>query len=60
MSMEEYTDLVVDCLKLLPEQIVIHRMTGDPPRRLLIAPLWTLDKKHVINRINALLRKVRS
>lgn len=48
-SMEEYTDLVVECIKLLPETTVIHRMTGDGPRELLIEPLWSLDKKRVLN-----------
>lgn len=48
MSMEEYTDLVVDCLKLLPEGIVVHRMTGDGPKDLLISPEWVRDKKRVI------------
>lgn len=49
MSMEEYSDLVVDCLKLLPEGTVIHRMTGDGPRKLLLSPGWVTDKKRVIN-----------
>ncbi|MBQ1326809.1 MAG: TIGR01212 family radical SAM protein, partial [Eubacterium sp.] len=43
LTMEEYTDLVVDCLKILPKNTVIHRMTGDGPRKLLIEPLWSLD-----------------
>ncbi len=51
MSMEEYTDLVVECLRLLPEQTVIHRMTGDGPRKLLISPKWVTDKKRVMNMI---------
>ena len=49
LTMEEYTDLVIDCVKLLPESTVIHRLTGDPPRKLLIAPRWTTDKKRVLN-----------
>ena len=49
MTMEEYTDLVVECLRLLPEQTVIHRMTGDGPRKLLISPKWVTDKKRVMN-----------
>ena len=49
MSAEEYCDLVVECLKLLPKGTVIHRMTGDGPRKLLISPLWVTDKKRVIN-----------
>jgi radical SAM protein (TIGR01212 family) len=49
MSMEEYTDLVAECIALLPQETVIHRMTGDGPRRLLVEPLWSLDKKRVLN-----------
>lgn len=49
LSMEEYCSLVVKCLKLLPKDTVIHRMTGDGPRSLLIAPLWVTDKKRVLN-----------
>lgn len=49
MSMEEYTDLVAECLKLLPEETVVHRMTGDGPRKLLVAPMWVTDKKRVMN-----------
>lgn len=49
MNMEEYCDLVVDCLKLLPEGVVVHRMTGDGPRKLLISPKWVTDKKRVMN-----------
>ena len=49
LSMEEYTDLVVQSIRILPDDMVIHRMTGDGPRKLLIAPLWTTDKKKVLN-----------
>ncbi|MCC6094057.1 MAG: TIGR01212 family radical SAM protein [Eubacterium sp.] len=49
MTMEEYCDLVVECLKLLPEGTLVHRMTGDGPRNLLISPRWVTDKKRVIN-----------
>lgn len=49
MSMEEYTDLVAEALSLLPQNTVVHRMTGDGPRALLEAPLWSLDKKRVLN-----------
>ena len=52
MSMEEYTDFVRECIALLPEQTVVHRMTGDGPRRLLVEPLWSLDKKRVLNMLN--------
>ncbi len=49
MSMEEYCDLVVQCLQILPENVVIHRMTGDGPRKLLLSPHWVTDKKRVLN-----------
>lgn len=51
-SLEEYCDLVIDFLELLPENMVIHRLTGDGPRKLLVAPLWSTDKKRVLNTIH--------
>ncbi len=51
-SMEEYCDLVVECLKILPREITIHRMTGDGPKKLLIEPKWSADKKRVLNMLN--------
>ena len=50
-ELEEYCDFVIDCIELLPPKMVIHRMTGDGPRKLLIAPLWSTDKKRVLNTI---------
>ena len=55
-TLESYCDLVVDCLKLLPPQTVVHRLTGDGPKRLLIEPQWSADKKRVLNTLN---RKIR-
>ncbi len=55
-TLDSYCDLVVDSLKLLPPQTVVHRLTGDGPKRLLIAPQWSADKKHVLNTLN---RKIR-
>ncbi len=49
LELEEYVKLVVDCLELLPEHMVIHRMTGDGDKRTLVAPLWSADKKRVLN-----------
>lgn len=49
MTMEEYLDLVIDCIALLPQELVIHRITGDGPKRLLIAPLWSANKRLVLN-----------
>lgn len=51
LSMEDYITLTVDALTLLPPEMVIHRLTGDGPRRLLLAPLWSTDKKRVLNGI---------
>ncbi len=49
LTLPEYTRLVVKCLKLLPAETVVHRITGDGPKRLLLAPLWSADKKRVLN-----------
>lgn len=48
-TIEEYTDLVVECLKHLPKETVVHRLTGDGPKSLLIEPKWSGDKKKVLN-----------
>lgn len=56
-ELEEYCDLVIDCLELLPPNMVIHRLTGDGPRNLLIAPLWSTDKKRVLNTIQKRLKE---
>jgi len=55
MSMEEYCSLIIDCLKIIPPNITVHRLTGDGPRKLLIAPLWSTDKKRVLNTISAMI-----
>ena len=49
MEMGEYFDLLFECLGRLPADMVIHRLTGDGPKRTLIAPKWTADKKRVLN-----------
>lgn len=54
---EEYIDLVIDCLERLRKDIVVHRMTGDGPKELLIAPLWSLNKRAVLNGIQKRLRE---
>jgi hypothetical protein len=56
-SMEEYIDLVIDCIAILPPEITIHRLTGDGPRSLLIAPLWSTDKKRVLNTLHRRLKE---
>ena len=55
-TLDSYCDLVVDSLKLLPPQTVVHRLTGDGPKRLLIEPQWSADKKRVLNTLS---RKIR-
>lgn len=51
LSEDEYIDILRECVSIIPDNIVIHRLTGDGDKRILIAPLWSGDKKHVINRI---------
>lgn len=52
MTLEEYCSLLGDALSLIPKDIVIHRLTGDGPKKLLIEPLWSADKKNVLNTIH--------
>lgn len=52
LTLEEYIDIIISCLEILPPDVVIHRITGDGPKNLLIAPLWSCNKKLVLNRIN--------
>ena len=56
-ELEEYCDFIIDCLELLPPNMVVHRLTGDGPRKLLIAPLWSTDKKRVLNTIQKRLKE---
>ena len=49
MTLTEYADLLTKALMLLPEETVIHRITGDGPKKLLIEPKWCADKKRVMN-----------
>lgn len=52
LSIEEYADILCECIGVIPENVVIHRLTGDGDKNTLIAPLWTRDKKRVLNFIN--------
>lgn len=52
MSLEEYTRVLINCLKLLKKDTVVHRMTGDGDKKILIEPQWSADKKRVLNYIN--------
>ena len=51
VSLEQYADLLCDAVEALPRNVVIHRLTGDGDKKLLIAPLWSSDKKRVLNTI---------
>ena len=57
MSMEEYIDILCDCIEILPKNVVVHRLTGDGDKKLLVAPLWSADKKRVLNSINKAFRE---
>ncbi|MBQ4425879.1 MAG: TIGR01212 family radical SAM protein [Lachnospiraceae bacterium] len=51
LSEDEYIDILKKCIPLIPDDVVVHRLTGDGDKKLLIAPLWSADKKNVLNRI---------
>ena len=53
MELDEYITALEACIRQLPREMVIHRMTGDGAKRDLLAPLWSGDKKRVLNAINA-------
>lgn len=57
LSEDDYIDILKKCVELIPDNVVIHRMTGDGDKKILVAPLWSGNKKHVWNRIrNEVLR----
>lgn len=58
LTLEEYTDIIVKCVRIIPENVVVHRLTGDGAKKDLIAPLWSADKKNVLNTINRKLNKL--
>jgi radical SAM protein (TIGR01212 family) len=55
LSEDEYIAILERLLKIIPDSVIIHRLTGDGPKKDLIAPIWSADKKHVLNRINRIL-----
>ncbi|OUP50665.1 TIGR01212 family radical SAM protein [Lachnoclostridium sp. An181] len=56
-TMDEYFSILSGCLTHLREDIVVHRLTGDAPKHLLVAPLWTADKRQVLNKMNHYLKE---
>lgn len=60
LTLEEYVSLVMMCIEHLPQNIVIHRITGDGPKALLLAPEWSARKKHVMNTIHKTMKELDS
>lgn len=58
LDMDLYIDILIECIKILPPDMVIHRLTGDGAKKNLIAPKWSADKKRVLNEINRRLREI--
>lgn len=56
LSKDDYLDILIHCLELLHPETVIHRVTGDGPKELTLAPLWSLHKRDVLNSLHALMR----
>lgn len=57
LTREAYLNILIQCLRRLSPQIVVHRLTGDGPKRLLLAPLWSGDKRGVLNELHRLMRE---
>lgn len=56
LTLEEYGAILKQCMEVLPEYVVVHRITGDGAKRNLVAPLWSADKKRVLNYLNDVLK----
>lgn len=54
LELDEYLDIIKSCVEIIPPNVVIHRLTGDGAKKDLIAPLWSADKKRVLNAINSI------
>ncbi|OBY81152.1 TIGR01212 family radical SAM protein [Paenibacillus sp. KS1] len=57
LEMDEYIKLIVDSLEMLPPEMIVHRVTGDAPRDLIIGPMWSMRKWEVLNGIDAELKR---
>ena len=57
LSLEEYARILKQCLQQVPPNVVVHRITGDGAKKDLIAPLWSADKKRVLNFLNQYLKE---
>ena len=56
LTLEEYAEILKECISILPPQTVVHRITGDGAKKDLVAPLWSADKKKVLNFLNKYLK----
>ena len=56
--MESYISLVIECLENISLEVVVHRVTGDGPKKILIAPTWSKDKKKVLNTLHKRMREL--
>ena len=57
LTLEEYADILCRAIALLPPDVVVHRITGDGAKKSLIAPLWSADKKRVLNCIHRVMEE---
>ena len=57
LTKDAYLEIVTSCLEVLSPDIVVHRVTGDGPKKILIAPQWSADKRDVLNSLHALMKK---
>jgi len=60
LEKQEYLDLLIGCIERMSPNIVIHRVTGDGPKELLIAPTWSLNKRDVLNSLHKQMREQNS
>ena len=57
LTLEDYARVLKKCLAVLPPEVVVHRITGDGAKKDLVAPLWSADKKRVLNYLTKVLRE---
>lgn len=57
LELYEYLDLLCDCIEVLPSNVVIHRLTGDGDKKILVAPDWSANKRNVLNSLNKLFKE---
>lgn len=60
ITMSDYIDMVITCLEHLPQNLVIHRLTGDGPKKILLAPSWSGNKKLVLNTLHHRMKELDS